>query len=138
MDKNSCAFTGHRPHKFPWKNNEDDPRCVALKKVLAEQVEKLVGTGITYFYSGMADGTDVWLSQIVLDLRKENPALKLHCFLPCEGQADKWSEPAQKRYYSILDHASPPGLFYLVGLVWVLNFFLTLPGHIKLFLPDLF
>ena len=105
MDKNSCAFTGHRPHKFPWKNNEDDPRCVALKKVLAEQVEKLVGTGITYFYSGMADGTDVWLSQIVLDLRKENPALKLHCFLPCEGQADKWSEPAQKRYYSILDQA---------------------------------
>ena len=96
MDKNSCAFTGHRPHKFPWKNNEDDPRCVALKKVLAEQVEKLVGTGITDFYSGMADGTDVWLSQIVLDLRKENPALKLHCFLPCEGQADKWSEPAQK------------------------------------------
>ena len=105
MDKNSCAFTGHRPHKFPWKNNEDDPRCVALKKVLAEQVEKLVGTGITYFYSGMADGTDVWLSQIVLDLRKENPALKLHCFLPCEGQADKWSDSAQGRYRSILKQA---------------------------------
>ena len=23
----SCAFTGHRPHKFPWKDNEADPRC---------------------------------------------------------------------------------------------------------------
>ena len=102
---NTCEFTGHRPHKFPWKNNEDDPRCVTLKKVLAEQVEKLVGAGITDFYSGMADGTDVWLSQIVLTLRQKNPALELHCYLPCEGQADQWSSSAQERYHSILDQA---------------------------------
>ena len=31
----SCAFTGHRPHKFPWKDNEADPRCIALKETLA-------------------------------------------------------------------------------------------------------
>ncbi len=31
-----CAFTGHRPHKFPWKYNEDDERCVALKAALAD------------------------------------------------------------------------------------------------------
>lgn len=105
MDKTACAFTGHRPHKFPWKTNEADPRCAALKAVLAEQVGKLVAAGVTDFYSGMADGSDVWLSQIVLDLRKENPALKLHCFLPCEGQADKWSIAAQERYHSILGQA---------------------------------
>ena len=105
MDKTACAFTGHRPHKFPWKGDEADLRCVALKVVLAEQVGKLVAAGVTNFYSGMADGSDVWLSQIVLDLRKENPALKLHCFLPCEGQADKWSSSAQERYYAILEQA---------------------------------
>ena len=105
MDKTACAFTGHRPHKFPWKGDEADLRCVALKAVLAEQVEKLVAAGVTDFYSGMADGSDVWLSQIVLDLRKENPALKLHCYLPCEGQADKWSSSAQERYHSILGQA---------------------------------
>ncbi len=106
MDKTACAFTGHRPHKFPWKGDEADLRCVALKAVLAEQVEKLVAAGVTDFYSGMADGSDVWLSQIVLDLRKENPALKLHCYLPCEGQADKWSSSAQERYHSILGQAN--------------------------------
>lgn len=31
MDKTACAFTGHRPHKFPWKGDEADLRCVALK-----------------------------------------------------------------------------------------------------------
>ena len=105
MDKTACAFTGHRPHKFPWKSDETDPQCVALKAVLAEQVGKLVAAGVTDFYSGMADGSDVWLSQIVLEQRRENPALKLHCVLPCEGQADKWSVPAQERYHLILRQA---------------------------------
>lgn len=35
MDKyQSCAFTGHRPHKFPWRYNEADERCMALKAAL--------------------------------------------------------------------------------------------------------
>lgn len=101
----SCAFTGHRPHKFPWRYDETSPDCVALKAVLCEQVTKLMQAGITDYYSGMADGSDVWLSQVVLALREKNPALKLHCVLPCEEQADKWSDLAQKRYYSILAQA---------------------------------
>ena len=67
---------GHRPHKFPWKYNEQDPRCVALKETLKEEIAKLVASGVTDFYSGMADGSDVWLSQIVLDFRENNTALK--------------------------------------------------------------
>ena len=67
----SCAFTGHRPHKFPWKNNEDDLRCVALKKTLTEQIAALAGAGITDYYSGGADGVDCWTSLIVLALREK-------------------------------------------------------------------
>ena len=29
-----CTFTGHRPHKFPWKFDEGDPRCQKLKQEL--------------------------------------------------------------------------------------------------------
>lgn len=57
------------------------------------------------FYSGGADGVDCWASLIVLELRKKNPVLKLHLILPHEGQADRWSEPAQERYRLILDQA---------------------------------
>ncbi len=105
MRETTCAFTGHRPHKFPWKYDEADPRCIALKAVLAEQVAKLVNMGVTDFFSGMADGSDCWLSQMVLELRAKNPAVKLHCFLPCEGQEIKWSLAAQARYHSILGQA---------------------------------
>ena len=58
MLDSSCAFTGHRPHKLPWKYNEADSRCVALQARLMEQITRLVDTGITDFYSGGADGVD--------------------------------------------------------------------------------
>lgn len=105
MELKSCAFTGHRPRKFPWRYNEADNRCVALKNALAGEIAKLVDTGYTDFFSGMAEGTDVWAAMAVLALKKENPALRLHCVLPCEGQADGWSALARERYFSILEQA---------------------------------
>ena len=102
----SCAFTGHRPHKFPWKDNEADPRCIALKETLAEQIAMLAMAGVTEYFTGGADGVDCWAAEIVLTMREKNPALKLHCLLPHEGQADRWSDSAQERYHSILERAN--------------------------------
>ena len=105
MIERCCAFTGHRPRKFPWGYNEADARCVALKETLAKEIAKLVNAGYTDFFSGMAEGTDTWAAMAVLALKKENPALRLHCVLPCEGQADEWSASAQELYHSILAQA---------------------------------
>ena len=105
MLDNCCAFTGHRPHKLPWRYNEADGRCLTLKVALSERITRLVDAGMTDFYSGGADGVDCWASLIVLELRKKNPALRLHLILPHEGQADKWSDSAQERYHSILEQA---------------------------------
>ena len=105
MIEKCCAFTGHRPRKFPWGYDETDTRCIALKKSLTEQIVKLVEDGYTDFFSGMAEGVDTWAALAVLALKKENPALKLHCVLPCEGQADRWSASARERYFSVLEQA---------------------------------
>ena len=67
----SCAFTGHRPAKFPWKYDETDSRCVTLKAALMEQIMLLTRAKTTDFYSGGADGVDCWPAMIVLELRKE-------------------------------------------------------------------
>ena len=105
MIERCCAFTGHRPKKFPWGYNEADIRCVTLKKAITEEIVKRVDAGYTDFLSGMAEGTDTWAALAVLALKKENPALKLHCVLPCEGQADGWSASARELYHSILVQA---------------------------------
>lgn len=74
MIENRCAFTGHRPKKFSWGYNEADARCVALKKALAAEIAKLVDTGYTRFYSGMAEGADTWAALTVLALKKKSRA----------------------------------------------------------------
>lgn len=105
MEELACAFTGHRPKSFPWKYDETAPGCVALKKALAEQITALTNEGVTGFISGMALGVDLWAAQIVLDLREKNPALKLYCALPCEGQEKKWPAEKQAQYRAILKQA---------------------------------
>lgn len=101
----SCAFTGHRPYKFSWGYDENVEGCIKLKQELTEQIAKLVSFGVMEFLSGMAEGTDTWAALAVLALREKNPALKLHCVLPCEGQADKWSSFSQEQYAAILSEA---------------------------------
>ena len=71
-----CAFTGHRPAKFPWKYDEKDSRGIELKSVLAQQINNLAAAGVTNFFSGMALGTDTWAAVAVLDLRERNPAIR--------------------------------------------------------------
>ena len=105
MKMHSCAFTGHRPHKFPWKENEAGPRCMALKTVLMEQIMALAEAGVTDFFTGGAAGVDCWAALMVLELRKKYPVLKLHCILPYEGQVDGWSRSAREQYQSILKQA---------------------------------
>ena len=102
----TCAFTGHRPKSFPWGYDESAPGCVLLKEVLAVQISALAEQGVTDFLSGMAQGVDLWCAQIVLDLKKKNPALKLHANLPCEGQESKWTTTTQERYHTILAQAN--------------------------------
>ena len=102
----SCAFTGHRPHKLPWKYNEDDERCIATKGALSGQIDALARLrGVVDFYSGMADGTDVWAAMAVLELKKRRPDIRLHCIIPHPGQCDRWPRAAQERYHAILDKA---------------------------------
>lgn len=97
---------GHRPKSFPWGYDESAPGCVLLKEVLAAQISALAKQGVTDFLSGMAQGVDLWCAQIVLDLKKKNPALKLHAILPCEGQESKWTVSAQELYHSVLAQAN--------------------------------
>lgn len=101
----ACAFTGHRPNKLPWRYDETDSRCAALKAVLMEQIGFLADAGVTQFLSGMAEATDTWCALSVLSLREKNPAIKLHCILPCKEQADKWSASSRELYRSILERA---------------------------------
>ena len=94
MKEKTCAFTGHRPQKLPFGFNEADERCIALKKLLRTKIIDLIeAEQVTHFISGMALGVDMYAAEIVLGLKASYPGITLTCALPCESQAEKWSEP---------------------------------------------
>ena len=66
-----CAFTGHRPNKFPWQNNEADSRCTSLKAIMTDRIAALADSEVTDFFTGGAAGLDCWAATIVLSLREK-------------------------------------------------------------------
>ena len=102
MKKKTCCFTGHRPQSLPFGFNENDARCAALKKALREQIIHLIEKeNVTHFISGMAIGIDMYAAEIVLDLKKSYSGITLESAIPCENQAEKWTEEQRDRYFDI-------------------------------------
>ena len=104
--ENSCCFTGHRPDKLPWRDQESDPRCQALKERLAEALARAYQAGYRHVICGMAQGSDLYFAEAVLALREQHAEVTLECARPCETQADSWPQGERLRYYGILDRCN--------------------------------
>ena len=100
--QSACCFTGHRPAKLPWGDNESDGRCVALKSRLYAAAEAAIEEGTEHFICGMAEGCDLYFCEIVLALKERYPHVTLEAAIPCPTQADRWSAAQQRRYRSLL------------------------------------
>lgn len=100
--ESSCCFTGHRSAKLPWRGNEADPRCAALKARIAEAVEGLYDQGVRHFICGMATGCDMYFAEAVAALRERRPGVTLEAAIPCEDQDRRWTHELSERYDGLL------------------------------------
>lgn len=103
LNSTTLCFTGHRSQKLPWGFNENDERCKAMKKKLREQIELAIKRGYNTFITGMALGFDMICAEIVLELKKKYPNIKLIGALPCRNQDCKWPPKQQERYRNLLE-----------------------------------
>jgi len=101
-----CCFTGHRPDKLPWGDDEMDPRCVRIKEELRRALERAYVLGFCHFISGMARGGDLYFAEAVLELREKYPDVLLECARPCESQSSRWPREERLRYDGILDRCN--------------------------------
>ena len=69
----ACCFTGHRPARLPWGEQENDPRCLAMKLQISRALERAWGAGCRHFICGMARGCDLYFAESVLALRQRRP-----------------------------------------------------------------
>ena len=98
----TCCFTGHRPEKLPWRDNEWDPRCVALKERIMVTVRQAYRQGYRHFITGMARGIDTYCCEAVLRLKREQKDVRLEAAIPCQGQAASWKISDRERYRRLL------------------------------------
>jgi len=99
----TVCFTGHRSQKLPWRFNERDKRCKAMKKTLRSEIEKAIQRGYKTFLCGMALGFDMICAETVLDLKNEYDDIKIIGALPCRTQDKFWQNKYKKRYRKLLD-----------------------------------
>ena len=109
-----CAFTGHRPERLPWGQNEDDARCAALKTLLRRTVREVYDRGFHTFLCGC----DQYFAEAVLAARADGAQnARLCALVPCPSQPDGWDAASRTRYWALLaacdqvevleDHYSP-------------------------------
>lgn len=96
MRLHRCCFTGHRPQKLRRSETE-------IKADLESAIQQAITDGYTTFITGMAYGVDIWAGQIVVRLRKSNPALHLIAAVPFRGFEDRWSADWKRAYQELLE-----------------------------------
>ncbi|OQB24149.1 MAG: hypothetical protein BWY11_01323 [Firmicutes bacterium ADurb.Bin182] len=102
MIESTACFSGHRPEKLPWNNDEEDARCKALKARLFLAIEQAAQQGYTHFITGMAKGIDTYAAEAVLSLKTCFPEITLECAIPFSGQSKGWNSRDKARYEHIL------------------------------------
>lgn len=98
----TLCFTGHRPQKLPWGENEDDERCKKMKKTLKEKIIEAIKNGYIYFISGLALGFDIISAEMILELKNDYPHIKLIGAIPCKDQYKLWKPYQIERYKKVL------------------------------------
>lgn len=100
------AFTGHRPNKlYGYDKNEEGNQKIL--EIMGKKIEQYIidNNGEVEFTSGMALGTDIWLADIVVKLRRKYPKVKLHCALPIENHSKMWNKKDKAIHSKMLDKA---------------------------------
>lgn len=94
----TCTFTGHRPDKLPWGFQEEDVRCVELKRRIDDAVDLVYQNGFRRFLCGMAMGCDFFFCESILSLRERYGDVWIEAAIPCPTQPDGWPPDQQERY----------------------------------------
>ncbi len=79
----------------------------ALRQKISIEIEKSIDEGINTFYFGANYGFDLLCAEIIINRRKiikiDAPLIiKLVAVVPCEEQANDWSECSRELYYNTL------------------------------------
>lgn len=97
--KSCCFILGSFSQIFEGK--EENVLTNEIKEKITQQIDYLIEKeNISFFYTGMESGADLFYADYVLS-KKEEFGLKLCCVIPYEEQALNFSEEERDLYFSV-------------------------------------
>ncbi|MCC5895479.1 MAG: DUF1273 domain-containing protein [Alkalibacterium sp.] len=84
---------------------EDDPKLHYIKLFFEKRLTDYIHDGLEWVIISGNIGTELWVGQVVLKLKKDYPDLKLAILLPYTGFQSKWNEKNQALFNSIVEKA---------------------------------
>lgn len=97
MRECTCCFTGHR--RLP----KDKIQSIVIR--LNQEVDSLIGQGVTDFISGGALSFDQMAASLILAKREMGNPIRLIFALPCGNQDEFWSAEQKELYHGLLAEA---------------------------------
>lgn len=97
MKNKTCCFTGHR--------EISEKELVEVRAKTKEEITALIESGVICFVAGGATGFDTLAAEIVLEVKKLYPHVKLILVLPCANQDRGWGEEDRAKYNYIKSKA---------------------------------
>lgn len=97
----TLGVTGRRPKYFPWRYDENDPRCIKMKSDILKIINDHIDNGFDTFVCGMALGSDTYFAEAVLHSKADYPEIKLVGEVPFLNQSSKWLTESRNRYERI-------------------------------------
>ncbi|MEN1985721.1 DUF1273 domain-containing protein [Paenibacillus hubeiensis] len=97
----NLLITGYRAHELQifGQKHEGIP---FIKKTIASRLVPLVEDGLEWVLTPGQYGVDLWACEVVMELKKEYPHLKLSIITAFLNPEEQWKEDKQEYYRSIL------------------------------------
>lgn len=83
----------------------DDPKLHYIKLYFEKKLTDYIHNGLEWVIISGNIGTELWVGEVVLKLKKDYPEVKLAILLPYTGFQSKWNEKNQALFNSVAENA---------------------------------
>lgn len=84
---------------------EEDPKIAVIKKCLKQEISQFIEEGIEWILTSAQFGTEQWAIEVVDDLKKEYPTIKIAIIFPFLEFGSNWNEKNQNKLISLKQKA---------------------------------
>jgi uncharacterized phage-like protein YoqJ len=98
------VVTGYKPHELGLFDDKN-PGIGYIKKALEKKLLMLLDEGLEWVLVSGQQGVETWVTEVVLELKKEHSQLKYAVMTPFQDQEKNWNEANKEKFQSLVANA---------------------------------